>query len=74
MGKKIKRIFAGLCIILGIALMAVPLYCHFHGQNETDRLIEQFEKDLTDNEDETKGTNRFICRCIPVKEAGEMNE
>ena len=54
MGKKIKRIFVGICIVTGIALQAVPFYYHFHGQNETDKLIEQFEKTLEDNEDETE--------------------
>ena len=46
MGKKIKRIFVSICIVTGIALLAVPFYYHFHGQNETDKLIEQFEKTL----------------------------
>ena len=54
MGKKIKRIFVSICIVTGIALLAVPFYYHFHGQNETDKLIEQFEKTLEDNEDETE--------------------
>ena len=53
MGKKIKRIFVGICIVTGIALLAVPFYYHFHGQNETDKLIELFENTL-DNEDETE--------------------
>lgn len=43
-----------ICIVTGIALLAVPFYYHFHGQNETDKLIEQFEKTLEDNEDETE--------------------
>lgn len=54
MGKKIKRIFVRICIVTGIALLAVHFYYHFHGQNETDKLIEQFEKTLEDNEDETE--------------------
>ena len=54
MGKKIKRIFVSICIVTGIALLAVPFYYHFHGQNETDKLIEQIEKTLEDNEDETE--------------------
>ena len=54
MGKKIKRVFVSICVVTGIALLAVPFYYHFHGQNETDKLIEQFEKTLEDNEDETE--------------------
>lgn len=54
MGKKIKRIFVRICIVTGIALLAVPFYYHFHGQNETDKLLKQFEKTLEDNEDETE--------------------
>lgn len=54
MEKKIRRIFVSICIVTGIALLAVPFYYHFHGQNETDKLIEQFEKTLEDNEDETE--------------------
>ena len=46
MEKKIRRIFVSICIVTGIALLAVPFYYHFHGQNETDKLIEQFEKTL----------------------------
>ena len=51
MGKKIKRIFVSICIVTGIALLAVPFYYHFHGQNETDKLIEQFEKTLEQSGD-----------------------
>lgn len=40
MGERIKRIFVSICIVTGIALLAVPIYYHFHGQNETDKLIE----------------------------------
>lgn len=54
MGKKIKRIFVRICIVTGIALLAVPFYYYFHGQNETDKLMKQFEKTLEDNEDETE--------------------
>ena len=54
MEKKIRRIFVSICIVTGIALLAVTFYYHFHGQNETDKLIEQFEKTLEDNEDETE--------------------
>lgn len=54
MRKKIKRIFVRICIVTGIALLAVPFYYYFHGQNETDKLMKQFEKTLEENEDETE--------------------
>ena len=47
-----KKIIAGICIVLGIAIMVVPFYYHFHGQQETDKLMEQFEQSLEDDEDE----------------------
>lgn len=58
MRKRTKNVFAGLCIVLGIAIMAVPFYYHFHGQNKTDKLIEQFEKTLEDNKDETEKSKK----------------
>lgn len=54
MGKRIKKIIAGICIITGIAVMAVPFYYHFHGQKETDRLLEQFEQIQEIREDGTE--------------------
>lgn len=49
-----KKIFAGICILFGIAIMVVPFYYHFHGQQETDKLMEQFEESLEEHEDESK--------------------
>lgn len=49
-----KKIIAGICIVLGIAIMVVPFYYHFHGQQETDKLMEQFEQSLEDDEDESE--------------------
>lgn len=34
--------------------MVVPFYYHFHGQQETDKLMEQFEESLEEHEDESK--------------------
>lgn len=56
MRKKIKIIFVGICIVAGIAFMAVPFYYHFHGQNETNELIDQFEHTLEEHEDEKEET------------------
>ena len=49
-----KKIIAGICIVLGIAITVVPFYYHFHGQQETDKLMEQFEQSLEDDEDESE--------------------
>lgn len=57
--EKMKRkIIAGICITVGIALMAVPFYYHFHGQHETDRLIKQFEDNMEDDDDGTDGKTK----------------
>ena len=53
MEKKIKRIFVGICIVTGDCFTGSPFLLPFHGQNETDKLIELFENTL-DNEDETE--------------------
>lgn len=58
MRKKIKIIFVGICIVAGIAFMAVPFYYHFHGQNETNELIDQFEHTLEEHEDEKEETKK----------------
>ena len=53
MKNRLRKCIAGVCIVFGIAVMAVPFYYHFHGANETDKLMEQFEKTLEDTEHET---------------------
>ena len=58
MRKKIKIIFVGICIVAGIAFMAVPFYYHFHGQNETNELIDRFEHTLEEHEDEKEETKK----------------
>lgn len=53
-----KRILiAGICITVGIALLAVPFFYHFRGKEKTDSLLTQFEQTLEDgdNEETTEG-------------------
>lgn len=52
----IKRIFFGICIVSGAAFIAVPFYYHFNGQNETDKLMDQFNQSVICNTDEDGNT------------------
>lgn len=47
-----RKILAGILIITGIAIMAVPFYWKFQGNQETDRIITEFEQKLEETEDE----------------------
>ena len=62
-----KKIIAGICIVLGIAIMVVPFYYHFHGQQETDKLMEQFEQSLEDDEDESEEEVILVSRIGKAK-------
>ena len=55
MNKKI--LIAGICITVGIALLAVPFFYHFRGKEKTDVLLTEFEQTLenVDNEETTEG-------------------
>ena len=48
----IRKVVAGLLIIAGIAIMAVPFFWHTTGERNTDKLINQFEQTLEDDSDE----------------------
>ena len=50
-----RKIVAGICIMLGIALLAVPFYYHFRGQEKTDMLLAEFEQTLEEGESEETG-------------------
>ncbi len=47
-----RKILAGILIIAGIAIMAVPFYWRFQGNQETDRIITEFEQELEETGDE----------------------
>lgn len=47
-----RKILAGILIIAGIAIMAVPFYWKYQGNQETDRIITEFEQKLEETGDE----------------------
>ncbi len=52
-----RKIIAGILIAFGIAIMAVPFYWKYQGNQETDRIIEEFEQELKEAEDEESEEN-----------------
>lgn len=52
-----RKIIAGILIAFGIATMAVPFYWKYQGNQETDRIIEEFEQELKEAEDEEAEEN-----------------
>jgi sortase A len=50
-----RKVFAGICIVVGVLLLAIPLVYHFTGMRETDRLTQEFEQILEEKQkDETE--------------------
>jgi sortase A len=50
-----RKVFAGICIVVGVLLLAIPLVHHFTGMRETDRLTQEFEQILEEKQkDETE--------------------
>ena len=47
-----RKLIAGICVVVGIALMAVPFYYHYKGSNETERLLEDFTQAVEEEQDE----------------------
>lgn len=50
----IRKVVAGLLIIVGIAIMAVPFFWRTTGEKQTEQLISEFERTLEDDQDEKK--------------------
>ena len=48
-----RKLIAGICIVVGIAFMAVPFYYHNKGSNETERLLEDFTQRREEQDEET---------------------
>lgn len=50
-----RKVIAGICIVAGIALLAVPFFYKLHGKSETDKLLKKFEQTLEEDvyEEET---------------------
>ena len=47
-----RKLIAGMCIVVGIAFMAVPFYYYNKGANETERLLEGFTQAVEEEQDE----------------------
>ncbi len=47
-----KKILAALCIVIGIAFIAVPFYYHYSGEQETEQLMEDFIDSVEEKQDE----------------------
>lgn len=39
-----RKVIAGICIVAGIALLAVPFFYKTYGKSETDKLLKEFEQ------------------------------
>lgn len=50
-----RKVFAGICIVVGVLFFAIPIVYHYTGMRETDRLTQEFEQKLEEKqEDETE--------------------
>ena len=50
-----RKVFAGICIVVGVLFFAIPIVYHYTGMRETDRLTQEFEQKLEERqEDETE--------------------
>lgn len=50
-----RKVFAGICIVVGVLFFAIPIVYHYTGMRETDRLTQKFEQNLEEKqEDETE--------------------
>ena len=47
-----NRIIAGICILFGVVMLAIPFFYHFKGASETERLLEDFTEVLEEEQDE----------------------
>ena len=47
-----RKLIAGICIVVGIAFIAVPFYYHNKGSNETERLLEDFTQAVEEEQNE----------------------
>lgn len=47
-----RKILAALCIAVGIAFLAVPIYYHYSGVQETEQLMEDFTEAVEEKQDE----------------------
>ena len=50
-----RKVFAALCVVVGILFFAIPIVYKYSGSKETDKLTQEFEQILEEKqEDETE--------------------
>lgn len=49
-----RKVIAGICVAIGIAFLAVPLYYHYAGGSQTNQLMEDFTETVEEKQDEEK--------------------
>lgn len=50
-----RKVFAGICIVVGVLFFAIPIVYYYTGMRETDSLTQEFEQKLEEKqEDETE--------------------
>lgn len=49
-----RKIVAGVLVVVGVAMLSVPVFYHFDGQNKTENLTRQFEEILEEAYEETE--------------------
>lgn len=47
-----RKIIAAMLVAAGVVMLSIPIYYHFHGQNKTDELTQQFEEILEEKANE----------------------
>ena len=47
-----NRIIAGICILFGVVMLAIPFFYHFKGTSKTEKLLEDFTEAVEEEQDE----------------------
>lgn len=47
-----NRIIAGICILFGVVMLAIPFFYHIKGISDTERLLEDFTEAVEEKQDE----------------------
>lgn len=56
--KTVRKIAAAVCIITGIVILTVPIYWHFKGAWETEKLMQEFEQEIEMDEETEENTGK----------------
>lgn len=51
-----RKCVAGILVAVGVVMLSVPVYFHFHGKIKTDEVTQRFEHMLEEKDDEKKET------------------